>query len=129
MLQKGFAANPQPKVGGFTTVGVKKPELVYNTDMGNIQTSDVEKLARLSKLTLSDDDMKHIPDQLSESLGYVENLKDIDTSSVPENFFTTTAINVMDEDVVDESVMIPHEQALKNATATKNGYFVIKRIL
>ena len=97
--------------------------------MGKIQTLDVKKLAHLSKLTLSEDDLSHIPDQLSESLHYVENLQDIDVSSVPENFFTTSAINVMDEDIVDESVMIPHEEALKNAPATKNGYFVIKRIL
>ena len=91
--------------------------------------SDVEKLARLSKLTVSEEESRSLSTQLSESLDYVQNLEDIDTSHVPDSYFTTDAKNVMDEDVVDESIMLSQKDALKNASSTKDGYFVIKRIL
>ncbi len=103
--------------------------LVYNTDMADIPISEVEKLASLSKLTVTEAEKSTLSKQLSESIHFVENLIDIDTSLVPETFFTTDAKNVMDEDEVDESLMLSHEDVMKNAAATKDGYFVIKRIL
>ena len=90
---------------------------------------DVKHLAKLSNLVVSDVEAQKYPEQLSESIEYVQNLEDIDTSGVPETFFTTKAKNVMDEDEVDESIMLSQEEALKNARATKDGYFVVKRIL
>jgi len=94
-----------------------------------MKLSDVEKLARLSKLTVTEKELQTLSFQLSESLDYVQNLEDIDTSQVPDSYFTTDAKNVMDEDVVDEGIMLSQNEALKNAPATKDGYFVIKRIL
>lgn len=97
--------------------------------MSQLSLDDVTKLARLSKLDLSEAEISHFRDQLVESISYVDNLREIDTSEVPDSFFTTDAHNVMDEDVVNESIMLSQEDALKNASSTKNGYFVVKRIL
>ncbi len=97
--------------------------------MSQINLDDIKHLAKLSNLQVTDEEAKKYPDQLSESIDYVENLKDIDTSNVPDTFFTTKATNVMDEDEVDESVMLSQEDALKNAKATKDGYYVVKKIL
>ncbi len=97
--------------------------------MSQLSSSDMKRLAQLARLTLSEDEENHLATQLSESLDFVQNLQSVDTSHVPETFFTTDALNVMDEDVVDESVMLTHEQALKNAPSTRKGYFVVKRIL
>lgn len=97
--------------------------------MSQLTNDDVKKLAKLSYLDLSDAEIAHYRDQLAESLSYVDNLKEIDTSAVPDSFFTTDAQNVMDEDDVDGSIMLSQEQALQNAPAAKNGYFVVKRIL
>ena len=91
--------------------------------------ADVNRLAKLANLNVSEVEAASYPEQLSESIQYVENLSDIDTSEVPDNFFTTKAHNVMEEDVVRESDMLTQEQALGNARSTKNGYFVVKRIL
>jgi aspartyl-tRNA(Asn)/glutamyl-tRNA(Gln) amidotransferase subunit C len=97
--------------------------------MSKLTLDDVKRLARMANLPIVEDQLSHYPEQLGESLSYVENLSEIDTSHVPDTFFTTEARNVMAEDDVDESIMLTQEEALKNAKATKNGYFVVKRIL
>lgn len=107
----------------------KPTHFVYNSGMANMKLSEVEKLARLSKLTVTEKELHSLSSQLSESLEYVQNLEDIDTTQVPDSYFTTDAKNVMDDDVVDEGIMLTQQEALKNAAATKDGYFVIKRIL
>ena len=94
-----------------------------------MKLSEVEKLARLSKLTVTEKELHSLSSQLSDSLEYVQNLEHIDTTQVPDSYFTTDAKNVMDDDVVDEGIMLTQQEALKNAAATKDGYFVIKRIL
>lgn|SRR3989338_10636710 len=90
---------------------------------------DVKKLAQLANLALTDEELKKYPDQLSQSLDYVENLKDIDTQDISEAAYTMDVANVMREDVIDTSRMFTQKQALSNAKNTKNGKFVVKRIL
>ncbi len=101
----------------------------YNRLMSHLDVTQVKALAKLANLKLTDDEAKEYPEKLSASLDYVENLNELDVSQVPDSFFTTNAHNVMQEDVVDESIMLSQEEALKNAKATKKGYFVVKRIL
>ncbi len=90
---------------------------------------EVEQIAKLANLSLSPDEVEKFPSQLEESLEYVENLQEIDTSQVPENYFTTPLKNVLAEDIVDESIMLTQAEALKNVKNTKRGYFVVKRII
>lgn len=97
--------------------------------MSTVDLTLVQKLAKLSNLKLTDEEAAQYPEQLSESLEYVKNLVEIDTSNVPDNFYTTHAHNVMEEDEVREEDMLSHEDAMSNATSTKKGYFVVKRIL
>jgi aspartyl/glutamyl-tRNA(Asn/Gln) amidotransferase C subunit len=97
--------------------------------MSTLDLKAVQRLAKLSNLKLTDEEAAQYPEQLSESLEYVKNLDEIDTGNVPDNFYTTNAHNVMEEDEVDEGIMLSHEDAIKNAKATKKGYFVVKRIL
>lgn len=97
--------------------------------MSKLTLEDVKRLARMSHLPIHEADLLKYPNQLTESISYVENLSEIDTSQVPDSFFTTEAQNVMAEDVVDESIMLTQDQALSNAPAKRNGYFVVKRIL
>lgn len=97
--------------------------------MKKLTLEDIKRLARLSNLQISDDEAEKYPDQLTESLQYVENLQDIPTSSDPDTFFVTQKTNTMAEDEVDESIMLSQKEALKNAKNTRDGYFIVKRIL
>ena len=90
---------------------------------------DINKLAQLANLSLSEKEAEKYPEQLSESLKYVENLKDIDTRAVHQSAYTIDLVNVMREDTIDTSRMFTQKQALANAKNTRNGKFVVKRIL
>lgn len=96
---------------------------------GTITGRDIKKLAEMAKLQITDEEAAEYPDQLTESLKYVENLDDLDTSEVPDTFFTTKAKNVMQDDEIDPNIQLSQKDVLKNAKKTKNGYFVVKRII
>jgi aspartyl-tRNA(Asn)/glutamyl-tRNA(Gln) amidotransferase subunit C len=97
--------------------------------MSKLDLAEIQHLAKLSNLRITNEEALKYPEQLSESIEYVKNLEELDISSVPDSFFTTRAINLMEEDEVRTSDMLTQEQALKNAQSTKNGYFIVKRIL
>lgn len=94
-----------------------------------ISSDDVRKLAQLANLPLTDEQLQKYPEQLSESLEYVENLKEIPTDDISELAYTIDIKNIMREDEIDTSRVLTQKQALSNAKKTKHGKFVVKRIL
>lgn len=69
----------------------------------------VQKIARLARLTLSPDEEKLYAQQLSDILGYVEKLNELDTADVPETNQVTGLTNSLREDSVQP---FGHETAL-----------------
>jgi aspartyl-tRNA(Asn)/glutamyl-tRNA(Gln) amidotransferase subunit C len=94
-----------------------------------LTSDDVRKLAQLANLPLTDEQLEKYPEQLTESLAYVENLKEIDTETISELAYTIDIKNVTREDEIDMSRVFTQKQALSNAKNVKNGKFVVKRIL
>ncbi len=94
-----------------------------------LTAEEILHLAKLSQLSLTDEEIKKIGNQLNETLNYVNNLNELDTSSISEEMHVTKTTNAMREDTVDTSRMFSQANALKNAANKKNGYFVVKRIL
>lgn len=90
---------------------------------------DISHLADLANLIVPEASADKVLDSLEDSLEYVDNLYEVDISKVSETFYTTKAKNVWREDKIDVSDMLSQQEALKNAKAVKNGYFVVKRIL
>jgi len=90
---------------------------------------DIEHLAGLSQLSLTDEELEKIGSQLNETLSYVSNLDDFDTTKVDASAHVSGKTNVFREDVVHEDRMLTQEQALANGKYTKNGYFVVKKII
>ncbi len=79
---------------------------------------DILHLAKLSQLQLSDEQVKKYETQIAETLEYVKNLDELDTSSVHETSQTTSLHNVTFEDgkICERSIK-------------KNDYFVVKKVL
>ncbi|MBI4268336.1 Asp-tRNA(Asn)/Glu-tRNA(Gln) amidotransferase subunit GatC [Candidatus Uhrbacteria bacterium] len=61
---------------------------------------DVEHIARLARLELTEDEKALFSEQLSSVLSYVDQLKEVDTSGVQYGYQVDGLDNVMDEDVV-----------------------------
>lgn len=88
--------------------------------------TDIKKLARLANLTLTPEEESRFAGQLDETLTHLRSLEEIDTSNIdPRPVHSLT--NVWREDKVRPS--LTQSEALGNAKQTKDGYFVVERIL
>lgn len=94
-----------------------------------LSSEEVEKLAKLSNLVLNDSEKKKIASQFGETLEYVENLKDLDTSKVSSLTNVTGQENKFFEDGVENKRLLTQDEALGNVNTKKDGLFVVPKIL
>jgi aspartyl-tRNA(Asn)/glutamyl-tRNA(Gln) amidotransferase subunit C len=88
---------------------------------------DVNHVAKLANLTLSDEEKTKFEKQLEETVEYVKGLDEVDTTEVEPTSQVTGLENITREDEVRPS--LSQEEALKNAKSTHNGLFKVKGIL
>lgn len=96
--------------------------------MAKLSRDDVLKLARLSRLRLTEEEIDQFQDEISEILGYVEQLSEVDTSGLEPTSQVTGLTNVMRKDEIIDYGTSPKE-LLKNAPATEKSQFKVKRVL
>lgn len=96
--------------------------------MAKLSKNDVLKLARLSRLNLSEEEVLHFAEEISSILGYVEALQKADLTGIEPTYQVTGLTNVMRSDEVKKYGATPSE-LLKNAPATKDGHFKVRRML
>jgi len=88
---------------------------------------DVEHVARLARLALSAEEKERMRGQLETILGYVDQLRRIDTTDVPPTSHVLPLANVMREDEVRASY--PVDAMLANAPDPDGDLFGVPRIL
>lgn len=69
--------------------------------MTDITTTDVQRLARLSSLQLSDEEAVTLSDDIKNILSYIEQLSELDTEGVEPTYQVTDLQNVWRDDAVD----------------------------
>ena len=87
---------------------------------------EVEHVAGLAKIGLSDEETEKFRGQLEEILEFVSRLQEVETKNVKPLNQTTGLKNVWREDEVKPS--LSPAEALSNAPDQKNGYFKVKPI-
>jgi len=92
-----------------------------------ITTAEVEHVARLARLELSSEEKERLRSQLDAILGYVEQLRRVDTTGVEPTAHVLPLANVMRDDEVRPSY--PAEAMLANAPEAREGQFRVPRIL
>lgn len=96
--------------------------------MAKLSRDDVLKLARLSRLRLSEKEITQFQTEISAILGYVEQLSSVDTTGLEPTSQVTGLTNVMRQDeVIDYGTSA--EDLLKNAPDTEKNQFKVKRVL
>lgn len=96
--------------------------------MAKLTREDVLKLARLSRLRLTDDEITQFGAEISEILGYVEQLSAVDTGDLEPTSQVTGLTNVMRGDEVIDYGM-SQDELLKNAPVVDKNQFKVKRVL
>jgi aspartyl-tRNA(Asn)/glutamyl-tRNA(Gln) amidotransferase subunit C len=92
-----------------------------------ITLADVEHVARLARLDLAPEERERMRSQLDAILGYVEQLRRVDTAGVEPTAHVLPLANVMRDDAVRPSY--PAEAMLANAPEPEDGQFRVPRIL
>ncbi|MEI7620090.1 MAG: Asp-tRNA(Asn)/Glu-tRNA(Gln) amidotransferase subunit GatC [Candidatus Falkowbacteria bacterium] len=95
----------------------------------SLDISEIKHVAALSKLGLSDEELKHYGEQLSAVLSYIDQLTEVDTSQVEAVTRLGNNSNVWgaDEPVVwDED---GRQIALDQAMGMKDGQIKVPRVL
>jgi aspartyl-tRNA(Asn)/glutamyl-tRNA(Gln) amidotransferase subunit C len=95
--------------------------------VAKITKAEVEHVARLARLELSEDEQGQMTAQLDAILGYIDTLRALDTTGVEPTTTVIPMVSVMREDVVRPS--LDREDALANAPDRADVYFRVPRII
>ena len=91
-----------------------------------ITVADVEHVAKLARLSLTEDEKQLYTEQLSKILDFFTELNAVDTTGVEPMSHALSVTNVMREDEVETPP--GHEILLKTAPARDDAFFRVPKI-
>lgn len=92
-----------------------------------ISIEDVEHVAKLARLALTDEEKEKLSSQLSDVLEHARAISEVDTSEVQPTSHAVPMVNVFREDEVKPS--LPVEEVTGNAPWAAGGLFKVPRIV
>ena len=92
-----------------------------------IDEAQVRRVALLSRLELSDEEVVQFSGQLSDIVEYIEKLNELDTDNVEPLAHCLPVHNVLRDDIPRPS--LTNDQALANAPEHEDEYFKVPKIL
>lgn len=93
----------------------------------SLTIADVEHVASLARLGLSDDETALMREQLSSILEHIAVLQEIDTDRIPPTAQVNALSNVLRDDVVRPS--LPQESVLANAPQSRDGFLEVRAVM
>ncbi len=93
----------------------------------SVSRDDVRHVAQLARLDFSEEEEAQMADELSQILGYVDKLDELDTSGVPPMSHVLDVTNVFRDDEVEER--IDRGQALEPAPETDDEHFLVPQVI
>ena len=91
-----------------------------------ISKQEVEHVAKLARLALSDDEKALYTEQLAKIIDYFDELKNVDTTGIEPMAHALPVTNVMREDITKTPPGC--QTMLKNAPAKDGNYFRVPKI-
>lgn len=95
--------------------------------MAKLTNEQVRHVAKLARLSLTDDEVDLFATQLGDILEYVKKLDEVDTARVTPLSHPHEQTNVLRED--EPTGSLSQEQALVNAPAQSNGCFQVPKVI
>ena len=93
----------------------------------NITREEVEHVANLARLNLSEEELARMTGQLDTILSYVAKLDELDTEGVAPTTHAFSIQNAFREDEVQPS--LPREEALANGPRQNEEVFIVPKII
>ena len=92
-----------------------------------IDQDTVEKIAHLARLELTGDEKEALIKDMSNILGFMDKLNEIDTAGIEPLVYMTGEVNSLREDVIKHE--ITHQEALLNAPKQDGEYFLVAKVI
>ena len=92
-----------------------------------ITKNEVEYVARLARLDLTDRETERMTDNINDILVYMEKLGEVDTTDVPPMTHAIPKQNVMREDMVVP--FADRDEILANAPESKDTLFKVPKVI
>ena len=89
--------------------------------------ADVQKIASLARLRITDQEAETLAAQLAQVITYIEQLNEVDTEGVEPMAHAIEQVNVLAEDAVRDS--FPREQMLRNAPSCDDECYRVPPVL
>jgi aspartyl-tRNA(Asn)/glutamyl-tRNA(Gln) amidotransferase subunit C len=93
----------------------------------SLSLADVEHVAALARLGLTDAEKESLREQLSTILEHIAVLNRLDTSEIPPTAQVIALDNVMRDDAVWPS--LSQEEVLRNAPGQRDGFIEVRAVL
>ncbi len=93
----------------------------------SIDNATVRRIATLARIEVSDADLPAWASQLSGILGWIEQLKEVNTDGVaPMSGGTDLKLTLRPDEVTDGGMA---DQVLANATDAEHGFFTVPKVV
>ena len=93
-----------------------------------IDDQTINKLEKLSSLSISDERKETLKEELAEIVTFVENLNEIDVSGVEATFTTISGGQPLRDDEVTSKKEVS-QHILSNAPKTDDNHFIVPAII
>ena len=93
----------------------------------SVDTATVKKVASLARIAITDADAERLVPELNNILGWIEQLGEVDTSSVePMTAVIPNKLRLRDDVVTDGNV---RDAVLANAPQGEHGFFTVPKVV
>jgi len=93
----------------------------------SIDNQTVRKVSKLAKIKINEKEETKLIEELNNILGWVDELKKVDTKQIEPMLSVFNESMVMRKDEVSSE--ISDELVLKNAPESKSGFFVVPKVV
>ncbi|WP_084418550.1 Asp-tRNA(Asn)/Glu-tRNA(Gln) amidotransferase subunit GatC [Henriciella litoralis] len=91
----------------------------------SVTKDDVRKVARLSRIAVSEDRLEPLASELTAIMGWIEQLNEVDVEGIEPMTSVVDATLPLRDDVVTDGDI--RDQVLANAPKSEDGFFVVPR--
>ncbi|MES2096205.1 MAG: Asp-tRNA(Asn)/Glu-tRNA(Gln) amidotransferase subunit GatC [Pseudomonadota bacterium] len=93
----------------------------------SVDAATVKKIASLARIAITDEEVARIAPELDNILGWIEQLGEVDTSSVqPMTAVIPNHLRLRDDVVTDGGV---RDKVLANAPQAEHGFFTVPKVI
>ena len=93
----------------------------------SVDTDTVRHIAKLARIAVSDAEVEALAPELSNILGWIEQLQEVDVEGVaPMTAVIPNHLRLRDDEVTEGAI---RDKVLANAPAAEHGFFAVPKVI